>query len=76
LDLDAANAFWSELTGIPLAQFGKPYRAIPDPSIRSTKHPMGCPGVLYRRLVQLQPHSSRSDGLGDGAAILRQFVPG
>jgi hypothetical protein len=47
LDLDAANAFWSELTGIPLAQFGKPYRAIPDPSIRSTKHPMGCPGVSY-----------------------------
>jgi hypothetical protein len=47
LDLDAANAFWSELTGIPLAQFGKPYRAIPDPSIRSTKHPKGCPGVSY-----------------------------
>jgi hypothetical protein len=31
---------------------------------------------VSRRLVQLQPHSSRSDGLGDGAAILRQFVPG
>jgi transcriptional regulator with XRE-family HTH domain len=45
LDLDAANRFWSELTGIPVAQFGKPYRAVPDPSIRTSKHPMGCPSV-------------------------------
>ena|SRR5437899_10487882 len=47
LDLDAAVAFWSELTGIPRAQFGKPYRAVPDPSIRKSKHPMGCPAVRY-----------------------------
>lgn len=45
LDLDAANTFWSELTGIPLTQFGAPYRAIPDPSIRKAKHPLGCPSV-------------------------------
>ena len=45
LDLDAANRFWSEVTGIPVAQFGKPYRAVADPSIRRSKHPMGCPGV-------------------------------
>lgn len=47
LDLDGANEFWSELTDIPLAQFGKAYRAIPDPSIRRSKHPMGCPSVRY-----------------------------
>jgi transcriptional regulator with XRE-family HTH domain len=47
LDLDAANAHWSALTGIPLSQFRKPYRAKPDPSIRTTKHEFGCPSVCY-----------------------------
>lgn len=47
LDLDAANTFWSELTSIPITQFGKPYRAAPDPSIRRSKHPNGCPSVVY-----------------------------
>lgn len=48
LDLDAANAFWSGLLGIPLAQFTKPYRAVADHTIRRTKHPYGCPAVRYR----------------------------
>lgn len=47
LDLVAAMEFWSQLTGIPITQFGKPYRAVPDPSIRKSKHPMGCPAVAY-----------------------------
>ena len=47
LDLDAATRFWSDLTAIPEAQFGAPYRAVPDSSIRSTKHPLGCPSVVY-----------------------------
>ena len=47
LDLEAANAFWSDLTAIPLSQFGRPYRAAPDPSIRTSKHPLGCPAVRY-----------------------------
>jgi hypothetical protein len=47
LDLDGARSFWSALTGIPLTQFGRPYRAVPDPSIRRSKHPLGCPGVSY-----------------------------
>jgi hypothetical protein len=47
LDLDAATAFWAELTGIPPEQHTKPYRAVPDPSIRHAKHPMGCPAVRY-----------------------------
>lgn len=59
LDLDQANRFWSELTGIPIAQFRKPYRATPDPSIRRSKHPMGCPNIgvcsmrLHRRVMGL-----------------------
>ena len=47
LDLAAAMAFWSELTGIPQAQFSKPYRAVPDPSIRHARHVHGCVGVRY-----------------------------
>ncbi|MDP9207773.1 MAG: hypothetical protein M3O65_04610, partial [Actinomycetota bacterium] len=47
LDLDAAVAFWSELTGIPACQFAKPYRAVPDPSIRHTKHVHGCVSIGY-----------------------------
>jgi hypothetical protein len=47
LDLEAASQHWSDLTRIPVGQFGKPYRAAPDPSIRRSKHPMGCPKVAY-----------------------------
>jgi transcriptional regulator with XRE-family HTH domain len=47
LDVEAAIAYWSELTAIPPAQFGRPYRAVPDRSIRRAKHPMGCPAVRY-----------------------------
>jgi hypothetical protein len=47
LDLDAAEDYWSRLLDIPRAQFGKAYRATPDPSIRLVKHPMGCPKLKY-----------------------------
>lgn len=47
LDLDAAKTFWSELTGIPTSQFGKPYRAVPDAGIRNSKHLLGCATVTY-----------------------------
>jgi hypothetical protein len=47
LDLDAATTFWAELTGIPTSQHHKAYRAKPDPSIRRSKHPLGCPSVAY-----------------------------
>jgi hypothetical protein len=42
LNLNATEAFWSELTKIPPTQFYKPYRAVPDPSIRRNKHEHGC----------------------------------
>jgi hypothetical protein len=47
LDVVAAITFWSELTGIPASQFVKPYRAVPDPTIRQAKHVHGCVGVRY-----------------------------
>jgi transcriptional regulator with XRE-family HTH domain len=47
LDLVEANAFWSQLTGIPESQFIRPYRAVADPSIRKSKHPLGCASIAY-----------------------------
>jgi hypothetical protein len=47
LDIDAASAYWSEVLRIPTSQFGKPYRAVADPSIRRAKHLMGCATVRY-----------------------------
>jgi AcrR family transcriptional regulator len=47
LDLDAAQAHWSRVTAVPLAQFRAPYRAVPDPSIRRNKHEFGCVYVDY-----------------------------
>lgn len=47
LDIEAANDFWSRLTGIPVTQFTKPYRAVADAGFRKSKHPLGCPSVGY-----------------------------
>lgn len=47
LDLAAANAFWSELTAVPVTQFHQPYRAEPDATIRHNKHEHGCCHVRY-----------------------------
>ena len=47
LDLDAAQAHWSNVTGIPPDQFRAPYRAVADPSIRTNKHEFGCAYVTY-----------------------------
>ena len=47
LDIDAAQRFWSDVTKIPLDQFGKPYRAVADATIRLNKHEHGCAYVVY-----------------------------
>jgi hypothetical protein len=47
LDLEAAEAYWSELLRIPRSQFRKPYRAVADPTRRTAKHATGCPAVIY-----------------------------
>ena len=47
LDLDAAERYWSEVTGVPREQFRAPYRAVADPSIRKAKHECGCVYVRY-----------------------------
>ena len=59
LDLDVATAFWAEVMGIGTDQFRRPYRAVADPSIRRSKHPMGCASVgvysarLHRQVMGL-----------------------
>ncbi|MBA3984008.1 MAG: helix-turn-helix domain-containing protein [Acidimicrobiia bacterium] len=69
LDLEAAEHFWSELLRIPRSQFRTPYRAVPDSTIRSTRHPLGCPGVTYncssthRRVMGLVRALSSTDAL-------------
>jgi len=47
LDLDAAEGHWSKVTGVPRSQFRAPYRAVADPTIRTTKHEFGCAYVRY-----------------------------
>jgi len=47
LDLDAAVSHWSAVTSIPASQFTKPYRAVADGGIRTSKHIHGCLTVAY-----------------------------
>jgi transcriptional regulator with XRE-family HTH domain len=47
LDLADAQRFWSEVSGIPITQFTKPYRAQPDIGIRHNKHEFGCFMAVY-----------------------------
>ncbi|MHB8466956.1 MAG: hypothetical protein ACYDH6_18175 [Acidimicrobiales bacterium] len=47
LDLEAAQGYWSELTGIPLGQFRHGYRAPADATMRHNKHEHGCAYVQY-----------------------------
>lgn len=86
LDIDVANGFWAEVTGIPVAQFRKPYRAVADPSIRRSKHPMGCPSIgvcstsLHRRVMgvvdALLSCDARSAGGPEGRPSPEQIDPG
>lgn len=69
LDVVTANSFWSDLLDIPLANFGKPYRAAADPSIRRSKHPMGCPSVRYNSTK----HARLISGLTEGLLDCRNF---
>lgn len=47
LDLAAAQSFWSGVTAIPIHQFTKAYRAVPNAGIRNNKHVHGCISVRY-----------------------------
>ena len=59
LDLDVAEDFWAQLTGIPRSQFHKAYRAAPGAHLRRNRHVHGCCHVRYcsrkdhRRLMGL-----------------------
>jgi len=72
LDLEAAIEFWSQLTGVPSAQFSKPYRAVADPSIRRSKHPMGCASVVYSHSRTLRTVL----GLTDALLTCPSVIPG
>lgn len=72
LDLEAAVLHWSSVTGIPPTQFGTPYRAAPDPTIRTARHVHGCATVSYacsrtHRLIV---------GLIDGLLQVNTVIPG
>jgi hypothetical protein len=81
LDLDAANAYWSALTQIPVTQFGKPYRAVPDPSIRKAKHIYGCPAICYscsrthRLIMGMIEALLSSNGSESGCASAQPLSP-
>ena len=47
LDLEAAEAFWSDVTGVPRSQFRRAYRPLANPSIRHVRHVYGCVYVRY-----------------------------
>jgi Homeodomain-like domain len=69
LDLEAAIAYWSALIAIPASQFGKPYRAVPDPSIRHAKHVHGCVTVGYSCSATHRTVMGLVHALLSGAAI-------
>jgi hypothetical protein len=80
LDLDAVEQFWSELTQVPRSQFRKPYRAVPDPSIRRNKHVNGCVYVRYtcakthRRMMGLVRALLSSSCYSGVAQLAAQFT--
>jgi hypothetical protein len=84
LDLATAVEFWSRTTGIPETQFYRPYRAVPDPSIRRTKHPFGCAKVRYlsslvhRHVVGLVAAVVETARVGTGTetGIFAASIPG
>jgi transcriptional regulator with XRE-family HTH domain len=47
LNLEAAQTFWSDVSGVPLSQFGAAYRAKANETIRVNKHPYGCAYLRY-----------------------------
>jgi transcriptional regulator with XRE-family HTH domain len=47
LDLKAAEGHWSEVVGVPLDRFGKPYRAVADTARTTVKRVYGCATVTY-----------------------------
>ncbi|MDW3218663.1 MAG: helix-turn-helix domain-containing protein [Acidimicrobiales bacterium] len=63
LDLDSANGHWSRVTGIPLEQFHKPYRAVVDETRRHNRHVFGCCHVRYACTHTLRRILGMMDGL-------------
>lgn len=69
LNLGAAVRFWSEMTGIPPAQFGKTYRAAADPTHRVARHVRGCISVRYSCSYTHRTITGLMDALPAGPAL-------
>jgi predicted transcriptional regulator len=69
LDLEAAQKHWSSITGVPVEQFGKPYRAVADASIRVTKHVHGCAYLTYTSATSHRVVMGLVDALLSSSAI-------
>lgn len=54
LDLDVAVQHWSAVTGVPPSQFQKPYRAVADATMRTSRHVHGCAHVRYSDARELR----------------------
>jgi hypothetical protein len=72
LDLEAAVAFWSEVTGIPPWQFHAPYRAVTDNTMRRARHVHGCVGIVYCSALDHR----RVLGLTEALLSPKQISPG
>ena len=69
LDLEAAQHHWSSVTGVAVEQFGKPYRAVADSSIRVTKHVYGCAYLRYSSATAHRMVMGLVDALLSSSAI-------
>ena len=63
LDLDAATAYWSAITGVAPSQFTAPYRAEADQTRRLSKHLFGCCTVRYHSKDTLRKILALCDAL-------------
>ncbi|MEZ5167329.1 MAG: hypothetical protein R2695_12895 [Acidimicrobiales bacterium] len=70
LDLGAANDHWVQVTGIPVHQFNKPYRAVVDPTMRLNRHTFGCCHVRYSCTRTLR----RILGMMEGLVLLPSTI--
>ena len=54
LSLDTAEAFWSEVTGVPIGQFTRAHRPPAQPTRRTNRHVNGCCHVIYSSTPMLR----------------------
>lgn len=63
LPLEPAEAFWSDLTGVPRSQFHKTYRATSSGGTRTNRHRFGCCHVRYLSVSEIREIKGMMEGL-------------